>query len=61
MRNSGHLPQADRLECAVKASIQRSGTLTMGAETVSDSAMQPLTMVLRSLGELQQKLTFSLG
>ena len=58
MRNSGLMPQADPLEWAVK--IQRSGTLTMGAETVSDSAMQPLTMVLRSLGELQQKLTFSL-
>jgi hypothetical protein len=53
MKNSGPVPQADRLECALKASIQRSGTLTMGSETISDSAMQPLTMVLRNLGELQ--------
>jgi hypothetical protein len=31
----------------------------MGAETFSDSEVQPLTMVLSNLGELQQKLTFS--
>ena len=31
----------------------------MGAETISDGAVQLLTMVLSSLGELQQELTFS--
>jgi hypothetical protein len=31
----------------------------MGAEMISDGAVQLLTMVLSSLGELQQKLTLS--
>jgi hypothetical protein len=34
-------------------SIARSGALTMGTETISDIAVNPLTIVLRSLGELQ--------
>jgi|HubBroStandDraft_4_1064222.scaffolds.fasta_scaffold1342919_1 hypothetical protein len=31
----------------------------MGAETISDGAVQLLTMVLSNRGELQKKLTFS--
>jgi hypothetical protein len=37
-----------------------SGTFTLGTETISDFAVNPLTTVLGDLGKLQQQLTFIL-
>jgi hypothetical protein len=40
--------------------IAPSGSLTIGTETISDIAVNPLTTVLGNLSELQQKLTLIL-